>query len=319
MEFAGGVRLPCGSTFERLRRGMLMFGCGKLTSLLAALLVTAWAGNITFAAEPNDDFGSATVLGAGVSSVSDTLDGGTGAPDTYLGFFADDSFPLPPLAEDDDSSPLGDGLADALFGIAVNADGSIPLAVTGCCDDFDGSHSEEGDYELFVDVFDGGGMPIDSFSVTSTLMAGIVDEFDFADPAWIGGTFDAVIDNTVGVVPGTDPLDFWVFTGLTPGGSYIAEIDASDFDTILASFAPDGTLLETDDDGGVDLLSKLIVEASAAGEVHLAVTGFSDFDVLGLHPQSGDYDLSLTPTPEPTACLLMLSCVGAGILSRRRA
>ena len=93
---------------------------------------------------------------------------------------------------------MGDGLADAIFDISVNDDGSIPLAVTGCCDDFDETHSEEGDYELFVDVFDATGAMIDSFSTKSTLAQGQTDQFPFSDPAWIGGTFTALIDNTVG-------------------------------------------------------------------------------------------------------------------------
>ena len=65
------------------------------------------------AAEPNDAFADATVLAPGTWTVADSIEGGSPAPDTYLGFFADDTFPLPALAMDDDSSPLGDGFGDA--------------------------------------------------------------------------------------------------------------------------------------------------------------------------------------------------------------
>lgn len=287
-------------------------------SAIATIFATVFLSSAN-AAEPNDTFAEATVLPSGTLTVSDTLEGGEPVPDTYLGFFADDTFPLPPLEEDDDSSPLGDGLADALFGIPVNADGSIPLAVTGCCDDFDGSHGEEGDYELFVDVFDAGGSLIDSFSTTSTLFPGVVDEFPFADPAWVGGTFDALIDNTIGFVPGLDPIDYWVFTGLTPGTDYVAEITDGDFDTILGVLASDGSLIDTDDDGGLDLLSLVEFSVPASGEVTLAVTGFDDFDLEGLHSEFGFYDLSVSiAVPEPTSLVSLIAGLATCMCYRRR-
>jgi hypothetical protein len=274
----------------------------------------------SLATEPNDSFGDATVLAAGTAAIADTLEGATGGPfpDTYLGFFVDDTFSVPPLAEDDDSSPLGDGLADALFGIDVNPDGSIPLAVTGCCDDFDGTHSQEGDYELIVDVFDSTGAFLESYGALSTLLPGIVDEFPAADPAWIGGTFDVIIDNTVSAIPGTDPLDFWVFTGLTPGATYVAKIDAADFDTLLGVFDSGGALVATDDDGGDGLLSLLEVTANGSGEIYLAVSGYPDFGLVGLHFEAGSYDLSVSLIPEPSSlAALLIGLLGFAPCARR--
>ncbi len=276
-------------------------------TLIALTLVFSSQFSAT-ATEPNDSFAEATILAAGTLSVADSIEGLPG-PDTLLGFFADDTYTPPTVETNDDDSPLGNGYADALFDISVNADGSIPLAISGIGDDdFDGSHSEEGDYDLFVDVYDAAGDLIDSFSDFGSLTPGVVDEFSYADPTWIGGTFDAVLDNTVGADPTLlDLLDFWVFTGLTPGTSYVAEIVDGDFDTILALLAPDGTLEETDDDDGEDLLSKLIVTASASGELYLAVTGFSDFDLDGIHGEFGSYELTVsTVVPEPTALVSFL-------------
>ncbi len=290
----------------------------KHNLMLLSLAVCA-AANISlhgFAAEPNDTFETATVLPAGTLSVSDSLEGGESLPDTYLGFFADDTFPLPPLDEDDDSSPLGNGLADALFDIPVNADGSIPLAVTGCCDDFEGSHSEEGDYALFVDVYDSSGLFLESFDEESFLSPGVVDEFPFSDPAWIGGTFDAVIDNTVGFEPGPDPVDFFVFTGLTPGLTFEAEIREGDFDPILAQLDAAGDLVAIDDDMGEGLLSLLEGTVPANGELVFAVTGFDDFELLGLHSQTGEYALTVSLVPEPGS--MALFGVGLTLLFPRR-
>ena len=270
------------------------------------------------ATEPNDSFDDATVLPAGAWTVTDSIEGGSPAPDTFLGFFADDTFPLPALATDDDSSPLGDGFGDALFDIPVNPNGSIPLIVTGCCsEDFDGSHGEEGDYELFVDVFDASGTPIDSFSVLETLEMGVVDEHPFSNPTWIGGTFDAIIDNTVGFSLGFDPLDFWIFTGLPAGETFQAETTEGDFDTIIGLFASDGTLLEANDDAGIDTLSLLTGIVPPSGEVILAVTGFNDFDLDGFHSEIGSYELTVSIVPEPATLTSLL--VGlATLVSRRR-
>lgn len=285
----------------------MLLSLGRST---VVLIVTATlSGGLLHAAEPNDDFGSATILPPGVLTVADSLEGGDSSPDTFLGFFADDTFPLPPIAVDDDSSLLGNGLADALFGIPVNPNGSIPLAVTGCCDSFAGAHGQSGDYQLFVDVFDAGGAPIDTFNVTSALFPGVVDQYPFSDAAWIGGSFDAYIDNTVGATIGPDPLDFFRFTGLTPGAPFVAEIIEGDFDTMLALFDSGGALLEVDDDGGDGLLSMITGATPANGELVLAVTGFADLNVLGIHPQVGDYVLRVSVIPEPSA----LACCVVGL------
>ena len=90
---------------------------------------------------------------------------------------------------------------------------------------------------------------------------------------------------------------------------YVAETISGDFDTILAVLASDGTLLEADDDAGVGLLSQLNVTASASGELYLAVTGYSDFDLSGNHGESGDYELTVTIVPEPAALTLLLAGV----------
>ena len=48
-------------------------------------------------------------------------------------------------------------------------------------DNFDGSHSEQDQYEVFVDAYDFFDDPIDSFSELRTLAPGIVHDFSFDD------------------------------------------------------------------------------------------------------------------------------------------
>lgn len=79
--------------------------------------------------------------------------------DTILGSF-DDTNAL--VDYNDDSSPTGNGLASGLGGF-VNADGTINLGVTGFLDyDFEGEHSQSGEYDLAVTV--GGDVDFFNFS-----------------------------------------------------------------------------------------------------------------------------------------------------------
>lgn len=177
------------------------------------------------------------------------------------------------IVSDDDSSPFGNGLASALGG-AINLDGSINLGVTGFPNtDFDGTeHPQIGDYELNIYLgFDS------------------IDSFGFS---------------------GSD-VDFFSFTGLTPGALMNAEITSAEFDTTLGLFDSDGNLIASDDDSGDGLLSLLEVAVSAEGVVNLAVSGYGDFVFLpDSHDQSGEYELTLTAVPTPAAVWLF----GAGML-----
>lgn len=156
--------------------------------ILITLLALVYGSHPSAATEtePNDTFATRTVLAPGVLEVSGSLDrfidpadadfvftgtlvsgmltphtlGGqtpgalffgaldnTSRIDTLLGT-VDESGVL--LDFDDDGSPFGDGLADALNG-SVNADGSIRFQVTGFPDDtFSGAHEQAGSYELYV-------------------------------------------------------------------------------------------------------------------------------------------------------------------------
>src|SRR5688500_3266533 len=185
----------------------------RLMAALAAVLLVAARGEAT---EPNETFATRTILSSGVLTVSDELTPGLfDAPDTLLGIragiFGDIVF------VDDDGSPIGNGFASGV-GHAPVESGTIRFAVSGTGDDFfEGDHVQFGQYQAFVDVYDSFDDLIDTIRETRTLQPGMVDEYTYSDAEYFNAdNYDVYIDNTVGGVSGGD-VDFFTFTGLTPG------------------------------------------------------------------------------------------------------
>ena len=240
--------------------------------------------------EPNETFGSATILSPGVLTVTDTLTAIAAFPDTFLGIrnhFGEVYF------TDDDGSPVGSGTASGVGGAPTNS-GSINFSVTGFGDEnFDGSHSEQGQYEVYVEVYDFFDDPIDSFSELRTLAPGVVHDFSFDNFAWHGGSYDVYIDNALAL---TSDVDFFTFTGLTPGTQFLAHtVDptASNVDTLLGWFDSSGGLLDSDDDGAGGLLSRIDGVVPAGGMLTFAVSGVGDDAFTGSHTEEGAFELRL--------------------------
>ncbi|MEM6799207.1 MAG: hypothetical protein AAF589_06805 [Planctomycetota bacterium] len=269
---------------------------------IAAIAPLLLAINASYAlADAGDEFFSAMTLSSGMLSVSDELAVEFFGPDLILGI--QDEFGVV-YEDNDDDSLLGDGFAPGAFSVPVNPGGSIDFLISGFDDfDFTGEHFESGDYFVDVFVFDAGGSFLDFVGFTGTLAEGVTDAFSDSDPSWDGGSYDIDVDNLAGAA---NDVDFFRFTGLTPGVDYDAEVlddsgGEGDLDTVLGLFdGVTGELLADDDDGGVGTLSKLTVTAPASGEVVLAVSGFADFGFFGSHGETGVYTLSLTPTSATT-------------------
>ncbi|MEM7627380.1 MAG: hypothetical protein AAF333_17430 [Planctomycetota bacterium] len=268
------------------------------TVLIAAAI--GWVGPATAQTETeppdfNDTFDNRTVLSPGTVIVEAELFSEFTGVDTVMRAFVDGvEFDR---NDDPDDIIFGDGLGSALLGVPI-IDGFIDLEVSGFGDgqdgdgnfveEFTGNHGESGFYTLIVDVFDDQGQFIDGFAETGFLQSGSVDVFGV--PASIDAlSYDAFIDNTVGDV------DFFEFTGLTANTAYDVEITSDAFlDTILAEIDNVGQIVQTDDDGGEDNLSKLEITSDGNGELRIAVSGFPDFDLFNEHNQVGNYAVSLT-------------------------
>lgn len=263
---------------------------------ILAIVATLTVAYPTYATEPNETFATRTVLSPGVLSVADELTvSNLPNPDTVLaslGFFGQIEF------IDDDSSRLGDGHASELQVINVNPGGTIDFLISGFDDfDFIGNHSESGNYEVFVDVFDFFGDYVETLSEVRLLQPGSVDSFSYEGSfEWLDGTYDVYIDNTAGAA---SDVDFFTFTGLTPGAAYVAQTqdpDVSGIDTYLGWFNSSGTLLAAHDDidpENGNLLSLLEGTVPANGMLTFAVTGFGDDGFVGDHDETGTYALAL--------------------------
>ena len=263
--------------------------------LLFALAILLLSISCSLALEPNDDWFSATNLGSS-TSISDQIDFTTIVPDTVLGVFDEfDSL----LGVDDDSSFFGNGFASAILDQPINADGSINLKVTGFGDfDFDGlldddgiDHFESGDIEVYITLYDSQGSAFDSVDQFETLTEGAVLNIDLSDSNWIGGSFDAEINNFFG---DSSDVDFWAFDNLTSGDTFTAEITSGDFDSLLGQYDSTGNLVDSDDESGIGNLSKLTGVVPQEGILYFAVSAYPDFNFEGTHGAFGSYTLDLT-------------------------
>ena len=246
------------------------------------------------ATEPNETFLTATELGVGVLSVSDSLTPGELVrPDTFLGA-RNNSGTI--FLTDDDGSQFGDGTASGLSGVPTNA-GAISFAITGKTDtNFAGAHSENGLYEVIIDVFDELGSPIATFSPgISSLTSGEVDEYSFpAITEWISGTYDVNIDNGLAEPSGGD-VDFFRFQGIETGLVFTAQTfqPESSLNTFLYQYDSTGSIIAIDDQSGIGAFSLLRGIVPEEGELTFAVSGFGDTFLTGAHTQNGDYSLFL--------------------------
>jgi hypothetical protein len=309
----------------------------EILTVLAVCAAIAGVANADI--DNNDSFALRSIYDAsGRHSVtiteSITGDVNVPGPDTTLGLFNEFGVKF---AEDDNASIIGDRWASGLYRYPINDDGSIHLAVSGAGDfDFDGdidrggatAHNQAGDYDLHVDIRDAAGVKTgESFIFESVLASGAVDRFapDTSSLSPQAFSFDAYIDNTSTVfIPGTDPVDFISFTGLTAGGSFEAEIVTGDFDTLLGWLDASGGVIEFSDDiSHSSSLSKISGVVPDGGELIFAISGFPDggsWDLLpfdGKHSETGNYELALTLNPEP-ATMLFLTAGLPMLLKRRR-
>lgn len=173
-----------------------------------------------------------------------------------------------PIYVNDDSSPLGDGIAPALGG-EVNAAGVIALKVGSFHVDspfaFDPAHTENGTFDLFVRVGDFGfGGDVDFYEFSGLVPGSSFEAETMGDPGLdtILGFFDSSGNEIETVGDGGFGLNSLLRGMVPPDGIAVFAVSGFDDDTLR---------------------------------------------LFGLHEESGEYTLSLRAAmvPEPTEWLLL--------------
>lgn len=119
----------------------------------------------------------------------------------------------------------------------------------------------------------------------------------------------------------TEDVDFYSFT-LQADTLFSASVfdftpdRLDDHDSVIALFDSGGTMLASDDDEGIGLLSSLSFHILQAGTYHMAISGFPDFDFVGDHGENFSYVLVIaaSPIPAPAGFAIL---VGMGLMGRR--
>ncbi len=303
----------------------------RCAAALAALTATlAFAGGPTvYESEENDTFQTAQTIFLSDSVIY--LDGKLGErlyrdarPDTYIGAF--DKLERV-IAQDDNSSSLGNGKASALYGLEPVPDGdggnsTIRLWITGRPDGFDGNfnglffngpHRQIGEFTLHITYYIDHAIP--PRSDTYTEQDTRVLRFETGAESFRINLFppqdttsvDIVIDNTTGTQPVLDDVDHYLIEGLEPLCDYaitaVAGVDVNTClpsDTVLGWFDKNGNLINTDSNSGpIPQYPQLSVLTDANGRLRIAVSGRGDLNFNGLVDFLEGSRTIDTPIPDP--------------------
>ena len=300
----------------------------RIYSLLIIALCTGTAQAAMTGNDPSDP----TPLAPGQVVINGELTGAASNLDTLLGHFTPGFLGL--NAVDDNSSNLGGEFASGLFGLSLEADGSIFVGLTGVGNDSfvvtnsdPHSHDQSGSYQIVFDFYDSFGAPLETYvypgeNSTDSIEPGAVETiFVPGTPERIGGSVDVNVNTLVGSGAGNS-IDFWLFNGLTPGAPFEAVISLGEFESGIGVYSDiGGSLLDFDIDSGANGLSLITGVVPVNGQVVIGVTGAEDASqdgFIGDHSQEGSYTLALNIVPEPSTLLLLFVGLVIGAISRRR-
>jgi hypothetical protein len=121
--------------------------------------------------------------------------------------------------------------------------------------------------------------------------------------------FTGPMTEVMGTVSLGSDVDYFELSGFTAGANFTAEVTAGNFDTVLGFFNSIGGIIDTDDDSGAGLLSRLdpvncpLCVVPDDGKIRLALSGFPDFPFIGDHFEPGTYQLDVLQNGGPPAAM----------------
>ena len=290
-------------------RHRLLAGLVGLISLSAVARVQA-----TLVSEPNNSASVATSLTIGSLTVSASLD--PVQPETILGEF-DPAYHT--LLQ---TSPSAAGAVTEWDGVPLLSNGSQYFRVSGIGDvNFTGDHTQTGKFMYEFKVYDAAHDLLQTISGSATIFAKTATNNGSVKNIWvnpppapaignppspqIGGTVDVIVTDLVT----KGDVDFYSFSGLQPGQSFTAHINAAGFQPRLGLWT-DPTTRSTTVDGSI-----LTGQADSSGHVLIGVAGQGDTNFTGAETApgqyaSGDYTLAITPIPAPEPAGIVLLGLG---------
>ena len=159
----------------------------------------------------------------------------------------------------------------------VGDSGNIKIGVTGWADfQFNGSHLHSGTFDLNMNVSEKATDTDSTFATSVQLPAGQRTYLSNLLP--LPSVFGSSCPGKNGDV------DFVTFT-LPVGACWSTEMQR-DFDEIFGLYAPNGTLIDTED-------SSLHGVVDSTGKVIIAISGWNDNKFVGDHTYSGNYNLTI--------------------------
>lgn len=188
-----------------------------------------------------------------------------------------------------------DGLTGVSCGAAVTSGFETATDLSALAPRRINLHDQPAMYEVYTPA-----NPFDQANGRSRFTGTTDFEDDWAEPNDTLGTatpidipFDSIdVDFFTEIEPTGGDVDFFRFAG-EAGTTLVAEVIAGALDTVLVVADAGGNVLAFDDDGGVGVLSRIVVPLPADGDYFLGVSTFPDGDFTGDGGSGGRYVLDL--------------------------
>jgi len=240
-------------------------------------------------------------------------------PDTYI-FLFDKQGNV--VAQDDNSSPVGNGKASGVFGVAPipNGDspgGTVRVGLTGRPDGidnrFDGlffnsAHQAIGEATLFVRYYDDMGVMLGQDEYVADFQTGL-DAFRINYE--VGpevSSVDVYVDNTTDRIEYKGDVDFWELDCFPAACDVRIKVvggldhDCESIPVVLGWFDKNGNLIDCSTEVSEDGFAFIDVISDANGRVRLAVSGEGDCNFNGLDDDAEDMDGPMARTID-TPCV----------------